>query len=307
MSRAQNLIAVGLAVPAVMLALAIIWPMLARDDEGSVLAFPGFSLVQPVLALTAAEFPDPNIGISAYLQIASPTLDLDAPPASLFDDVTHGGDNFVIGQFLPPRHLTNPPSGPGSPISFIEVTVYIDNQGWIMAYLPNDVLAVEIVSNFTDRLTVLEDAIDAAAIAAGVSSGISGLEEQIGYFHWAYPSASHLAVARKDVAGNLYFAVPETAFLWEASIDQNCVSQTPFEPFGGPAQVCAPTDVVSFPLMDGVPLGRRVIGGTGIPLASVISKPTGMPTGGPVLGQVQSVELGGNWLGVALVYQIPAP
>ena len=98
MSRAQNLIAVGLAVPAVMLALAIIWPMLARDDEGSVLAFPGFSLVQPVLALTAAEFPDPNIGISAYLQIASPTLDLDAPPASLFDDVTHGGDNFVIDQ-----------------------------------------------------------------------------------------------------------------------------------------------------------------------------------------------------------------
>ena len=244
----------------------------------------------------ASEFPDSNIGISAYLQIASPTLDLDAPPGSLFDDVTHGGDNFVIGQFLAPRDTSNPPSGPGSPTSMIEVTVYIDNQGWIIAYLPNDVLAVEIVSRFSGRISVLADAIDVAAIAAGVISGISGLEDQVGYFHWSYPSASHLALARKDVAGNLYFVVPETALLWEASTDQSCAS-APFGPFGGPTIACAGSDVVSFPLMDGVPLGRRVLK-TGIAFVTDISKPPGMPTGGPVAGEVHSIGLDGFWGGL---------
>ena len=305
MSRWQKIIGVGMAVPALILAFAIIWPMVARDEAGNVRAFPGFGLAQPILALTAAEFPDPSVGMSVYIQIATPTLDLDGPTKSPFTQVTYGGDNFVIGMFREARVIISV----GVRDSFIDVSVYLDNQGWIMAYLPSDVLTVETIVDdrpSPDMIMILERALDRVVTAAGVSGGIDGLEDQVGYYHWAYPSATHLALARKDDAGNLYFAVPETATLFELSVAKDCFSTASFGPFGASAVSCSSFEVVSFPLMDGIPLGRK-LNRQGNILLSSIARPPDIGAAGPTKGQVQSIPSQPNWIGAAIVYQMPAP
>ena len=96
-------------IAVILISFAVVLPSVllggSSDDNGP---FPFFNLNKPALAITAAEFPDPEIGISAYIKFdpAQEPLDLDALPRSLFTQVTHAGDNFVIGTFSHQKNLS---------------------------------------------------------------------------------------------------------------------------------------------------------------------------------------------------------
>ena len=225
---------------------------------------------------------------------------LNALPRSLFTQVTHAGDHFVIGTF---SHQKNLSGGIFSPIT---VSVYADDEGWLMAYFPNTFLVAEIINKGFGN-SFLEVALFVAAIEAGLPEGIGGKEDQIGYYHWAFPEAAQLALGRKDPPfGNFYFAIPNQAILFDVSAAKDCSSSDTFSLYGL-APTCQAGWVVTVPLMDGIPAGRVVDSGGNFQFE--LARPPDLAPGGPPLGEVQTIAFPkGEWMGVTILYSMtPAP
>lgn len=318
MSRRNRLLVLVIVIPILSIAGGLIIPPLLPGDQSD--DFLGFRLSQPVLALTAAEFPDPDIGISGYLKFAPGSIDLDELPRTRFDNLTHAGDNFVIGDFLVSRNRGALPGVSTADRSFIRVHLYADSQGWLMAYLRKDALTAEIIHRAeAQELATIQTVLHRAMVEAAPQAGVDITKDSdITYFHWAYPTATHLALTRKDGDGNLYFAIPLEATTFDVSAATTCRagSDDPVVFNQGHADKCAeagPYGILSVPLMNSLPPGRS-IDTAGNVVAQNNTIPVELGASGPSPGEVHAHNLtqtndsslvGPFWDGFAFLYSMP--
>ena len=103
----------------------------SNDPDGGFPLF-GFALARPSLVTgDTPAFPDPDAGLSAYVQMNPIPGDFTtgdfAEIPSVFTALVSAGDNYVIG------HMTVQQAKWGS--SSVNVRVYVDTDGWMVAYL----------------------------------------------------------------------------------------------------------------------------------------------------------------------------
>jgi len=131
------------ALPVIALALIGTYALVRGASDSEESSFPGFRLVRPLFAATSTTgFPDPDAGLSAYIKIDANKIDLDAL-ISKFVDLKLAGDNYVIGRYMQPRW---------SNTYVVEVFVYADTDGWIIAYLEDNRLAADAIVNKSQDL-----------------------------------------------------------------------------------------------------------------------------------------------------------
>jgi len=160
-------------------------------------------------------FPEDEAGISAYVN-TSQTIDLDKLK-TIFTEVEEVGDNYIIG--------ITPISDFGGDI---DVHVYADTDGWIVAYFTKDEPAAKIMQWGKDTdvdtpqiteitTTTLEDAIIKAADAAGILWAVRDIK----YYDFEYPNANGMTlfVRTRATAGTniTQVEIPATYTLYEAS------------------------------------------------------------------------------------------
>jgi len=171
----------------------------------------GIPLVPPIFAQGGSStLPDPQAGLSSYIQRDPSLIDF-TKIIPVFDETVQSGENYIIGAINIPRTETD-----GIFQSAISVRVYVDTDGFIIAYLTKDRLAADIFRWYVsdppaDPLeTVLGDALLAVttAIAAPAPTNES-------WYHWNYPSATHFSAGAKKGAGTLYVRVPAEAVFSE--------------------------------------------------------------------------------------------
>ena len=160
-------------------------------------------------------FPEDKAGISAYVN-TSQTIDLEKLK-TIFTEVEEVGDNYIVG-------LT-PISDFGGDIN---VTVYADTSGWIVAFFKNDEPAAmmmqwgkdtdvndPVITEITS--TTLEDAINKAADAADIIWTVKDVK----YYDFEYPDADGMTlfVRTRALPGTnmTQVEVPENYILYEAS------------------------------------------------------------------------------------------
>src|SRR3989344_1842842 len=142
----------------------------AFQREGEIPSLFGIPLIRPSLAQGGAPgFPDSQAGLSSYIQRDPSLIDF-ATITPIFDETIQNGDNYIIGAFNSPRVEFGDTNG-----SIIHVRVYIDKDGFIIAYLTKDKVAADIFRLHhsdppTDPLdTVLSDALTAVTTAIGAT------------------------------------------------------------------------------------------------------------------------------------------
>ncbi|GEM_PF-4948763 len=171
----------------------------------------GIPLVPPAFAQgTPASFPDPEAGLSSYIQ-RDPGLINFATIIPIFDETVQSGENYIIGAFNIARTEETSPLE-----DTIHVRVYVDKNGFVVAYLTKDKLATDMFRWYLsdppeDPLdTVLSDvlAMVTAAIGAPAPTDAS-------WYHWSYPSATHFSAAAKKGVGNMYMQIPDEALFSE--------------------------------------------------------------------------------------------
>ncbi|MCW7078688.1 MAG: hypothetical protein OCU22_06145 [Canidatus Methanoxibalbensis ujae] len=160
-------------------------------------------------------FPEDEAGISAYVN-TSQTIDLDKLK-TIFTEVEAAGDNYIIG--------ITPISDFGGDI---DVHVYADTDGWIVAYFTKDEPAAKIMQWGKDTdvnnpqiteitTTTLEDAIIKAADAAGILWAVRDIK----YYDFEYPNANGMTLfvrTRATTGTNItQVEIPATYTLYEAS------------------------------------------------------------------------------------------
>ena len=160
-------------------------------------------------------FPEDEAGISAYVN-TSQTIDLDKLK-TIFTEVEEVGDNYIIGII--------PISDFGGDI---DVHVYADTDGWIVAYFTKDEPAAKIIQWGKDTdvdtpqiteitTTTLEDAIIKAADAAGILWAVRDIK----YYDFEYPNANGMTLFVRtratDGTNITQVEIPATYTLYEAS------------------------------------------------------------------------------------------
>jgi len=222
----------GLKVLAISIALVIASSvaMYSLEKEGSELSGGGgkdivsISLVPPpfIQIAGAAEaagggggaFPEDEAGISAYVNTGQ-MIDLDKLK-TIFTEVEEVGDNYIIG-------ITPIPDFGGD----IDVHVYADTDGWIVAYFTKDEPAAKImqwgtadVDNpviTTITTTTLRDALYKAGDAAGIGIPSAAIK----YYDFEYPNANGMTlfVRTRATAGTniTQVEIPADYILYEAS------------------------------------------------------------------------------------------
>ena len=171
----------------------------------------GIPLVPPIFAQGAGStLPDPQAGLSSYIKLDPNLIDFDTIKA-VFDETVQSGENYIIGAFNIPRVERN--SAFSKPM---HTRVYIDTNGFVIAYLTKDKFAADIFRWYTSDLlsatvqTVLGDALAKITTAIGGSAPTNA-----SWYHWNYPSATHFSAATKKGAGDMYMRVPAEAVFSE--------------------------------------------------------------------------------------------
>jgi len=175
------------------------------DDGGSTDSpIPGLLLTKPVLA-QGISFPDDQAGISAYIQLDSASVDFDTIITSVFTDMISVGDNYIIGTTSVEREVWA-----SSLITSIEVRIYVEDSGLLLAYLTSDLELAELFRwTGWDPLgstldTVLGEALGLTAKAFGQPFDPTSLS----WYHWAFPDATNFAAAARAGTGNMFIALP---------------------------------------------------------------------------------------------------
>src|SRR3989338_1302802 len=181
----------------------------AFQKEGEIPSLFGIPLIRPSLAQGGSpRLPDPEAGLSSYVQRDPALIDI----SPIFDETIQNGDNYIIGAFNIPRTEIG---GTPAPIS-IHVRVYVDKDGFIIAYLTKDKLAADmfrwhLLDPITNPLdTVLSDALVAVTTTVGAPAPTDA-----SWYHWNYPSATHFSAAAKRGVGNMYMRIPAGAVFSE--------------------------------------------------------------------------------------------
>ena len=160
-------------------------------------------------------FPEDEAGILAYVDV-SETIDIEKLKI-IFTEVEEVGDNYIIG--------ITPISDFGGNIN---VHVYADTDGWIVAYFEKDEPASKIMQwepaspsypSITEiTTTTLRDAIYKAAIAADIPPATL---PEINYYDFKFPDANGMTIfirTKGSEGTNIaQVEIPATYTLYEAS------------------------------------------------------------------------------------------
>jgi hypothetical protein len=191
---------------------SVLWHGSSLEGKGP--ARMGISLVEPALAeeAQAPAFPAHEAGIAAYVKVSAVDIE---KVKSIFTEVGKVGDNYIVG-------ITPIPNLGGE----INVHLYADTDGWLVAYLKADDPAAKImkwadsgVGKTAIRLksTTLEDALHKAGTAAkvGIASG------DIIYYDFSFPEANSMTLFIKTCRGYpgdfVQMELPAAYVLYEAS------------------------------------------------------------------------------------------
>ena len=171
----------------------------------------GIPLVPPIFAQGGGStLPDPQAGLSSYIRRDPSLIDFDTI-IQVFDETVQNGENYIIGAINIPRTEEE-----GARQGIISVRVYVDTDGFIIAYLNKNSLASNMFRWYVsdppaDPLeTVLSDALLAVTTAIGAPAPTDA-----SWYHWNYPSATHFSAAAKKGVGTLYVRVPTGAVFSE--------------------------------------------------------------------------------------------
>ena len=205
----------ALAVPVVILALAVIFVAWPRSSAEGVTSTIPLQLSGAFSAVQARAFPSDDAGIAAYLKVAGFDHNQLVEP---LDRVDKKGDNFTLGT------VTIGNLGGSN-----TVWVYGDHESWLVAYLQRGAPTANAiqwigagvdVASITDIRTVLEDGLRKVLEPQRIS--FDSLSDQVAYYHFGYPQASSLAVfalAELGCKGNeLTAAIPREYIVDEVSI-----------------------------------------------------------------------------------------
>lgn len=133
----------------------------------------------------AGAFPENEAGISAYIN-TSQTIDINKIK-TIFTEVEKVGDNYIIG--------ITPISDWGGDI---DVHVYADTSGWIVAYLKNDEPAAKIMQWGTADVnnpvitTIATTTLVDALFKAGNAAGVGIVAGKIKYYDFEFPNANSM-------------------------------------------------------------------------------------------------------------------
>src|SRR3989344_7496524 len=184
----------------------------AFQKEGEIPSLFGIPLIRPSLAQSGSPgLPDSQAGLSSYVQRDPSLIDF-ATISPIFDETIQNGDNYIIGAFNISRTEIG---GTPAPIS-IHVRVYVDKDGFIIAYLTKDKLAADMFRwHLLDPIinpldTVLSDALVAVTTTVGAPAPTDA-----SWYHWNYPSATHFSAAARKGVGNMYMTIPAGAIFSE--------------------------------------------------------------------------------------------
>ena len=173
---------------------------------------PGFRLVRPALAQAGGAFPDPQAGLSAYVKVDPGPVDFDTLIRNHFTQLRFHGDNYIVGTIPVPQTFI------GTPIS-VNVHVYADTEGWRLVYLTQDKLAAEMF-RWTDWnpgegeispdpvRTVFAWALEEIAKDLGEAAAAGLGPDQLGWYDWANPEATHLLAGVRVLTEQLYMGLP---------------------------------------------------------------------------------------------------
>lgn len=214
--KSKKLVLILIAI-AVVVSYAVLFSMGGGDSASKVGATNLLSLASPAFASSAsaagAAFPKDEAGISAYVNLDR-TIDIEMIKEA-FSEVKEVGDNYIIG-------IVPVPNFGGD----IDVHVYADTDGWMVAYLERGEVAAKIIQwlpadpdNPVVALTTttLRDALFKAAKAAGVSIRPGDTK----YYHFGFPDADGMTIFVKTQAtvgsSIVNLKIPTAWTLYEAS------------------------------------------------------------------------------------------
>lgn len=175
-----------------------------------------FSLIPPPFVKTAmasevmggSAFPEDEAGISAYVN-TSQEIDLEKLK-TIFTDVEEVGENYIVG--------ITPISDLGGDIN---VTVYADTGGWIVAYFKKDehasnVMRWETYVHSPITSTTLKEAITKAADAADILWAVKDIK----YYDFEFTEADGMTIFTRNGDWGTSITqveIPATYRLYEAS------------------------------------------------------------------------------------------
>lgn len=156
------------------------------------------------LAQTDSTFPSDEAGLAAYIKVDS--LDIEKAVDG-FDELYLMGGDWVVGIVWIEVY---PPYSTGK-YTRRNVYVYIDSQGWVVAYFEKDTptgaimvwteideIAPELVAITT---TTLEEALD--KVLSSAEMDFDPFREQVGYFDFQYPDANSITLAASVTRGTI--------------------------------------------------------------------------------------------------------
>ena len=203
MRRRTRLGIIVLTIPVLLLAVTGVYALVGSNNSGDGPPLPGFALVRPLFAQAdPAAFPVDDAGISAYAQVDPASIDFDLIITTVFNGMIDAGDNYIIGTVPIDQGIWNTRT--------VDVNLYVDIDGWMVAYL-NLAQPVGEVFTWTSWSptgatldTTLEQALERTAAAVAQLIDPAG----VGWYYWADPAATNFAAAGRANKGDLYMAIP---------------------------------------------------------------------------------------------------
>lgn len=163
----------------------------------------------------ATAFPVDEAGISAYIN-TSQTINIENI-SQIYTEVVEVGDNYIIGK--------TPISDYGGNIN---VHVYADTDGWIVAYFPNGTPASYMMQwlevpdvNNPVITTITNTTLVNAVYKAGDAAGVEIESSEIKYYDFSHPNANSMMLfirTRATNGANIHqVEIPADYTLYEAS------------------------------------------------------------------------------------------
>ncbi len=158
-------------------------------------------------------FPEGDAGIAAYINTGQ-TIDIEKVK-TIFASVDQVGDNYIVGVVPIENWGGN-----------IDVHLYADADGWVVAYLKKSEPASEIMQWSGDvdnpNIGVISSTtLEQALYKAGDATGVGIVAGNIKYYDFEYPNANRMMIVAKTqaTAGSSIhqLEIPENYILFEAS------------------------------------------------------------------------------------------
>ena len=158
-------------------------------------------------------FPEDGAGIAAYI-FTNQTISINRIK-TIFNVVYRVGDNYIVGNTPIPDFGGN-----------MNVRVYADTDGWLVAYLPMTKPAAEIMkwettSYDTPKFGAISTTLEEALIKAGDAAKVGIDKNEIKYYDFEFPNANRMMIFVRTKATHGYnrvqVKIPADYTLFEAS------------------------------------------------------------------------------------------